>query len=102
MSRTYRRIHARHEYAWLLRIYVRHPFWRYLPIDPHSIEGRRALRRWHSDAQRTMKMVPAWYRRADERGKRRQENHACRVIPQHGGGEALAFRRRPTIRYDWW
>ena len=82
MSRTYRRIHARHEYAWLLRTYVRQPFWRYFPID--------------------LKMVPAWYRRADERSKRHRENHACLVIPQHGGGEALTFRRRSTIRYDWW
>ena len=102
MSRTYRRIHTRYEYGWLLRTYARCPFWRYLPIDPHSIEGRRALRRWHSDAQQTMKMVPAWYRRADERSKRHRENHACLVIPQHGGGEALTFRRRSTIRYDWW
>ena len=102
MSRTRRRAHTRYEYVWLLRTYVRRPFWRHIPIDPRSDEGRRILRRWHSDAQETMQMVPAWYRRADERSKRHNENRACRLIPQHGGGESLAFRRRSTIRYDWW
>ena len=45
--------------------------------------------------------VPAWYRRADERTKRHQENTACRIITQRDDGEALAIRRRPTVRWTW-
>ncbi|MDA8190485.1 MAG: hypothetical protein M0Z68_03165 [Gammaproteobacteria bacterium] len=102
MSRTYRRARTRYEYGWLLRTYVRQPFWRYQPIDPQSIEGRRILRRWHSDGQDTMQMVPAGYRRAEERRRRHRDEQVCRVIPQHGGGEELHFRRYRTVRYTYW
>lgn len=99
MARTYRRKQKTHEYCWLLTDWRRGPG--RVRVDPASPEGRRRLARFHSDAQRTLRMAPAWYRRVDEHQKRHREDMACRTIPQHGGGEALAIRRRPTVRWTW-
>jgi hypothetical protein len=65
MSRTYRRRRQRHEYRWVLRD------WKWcnhilvpVLIDARSKEGRRAIARFHSDAERTMRSgPPSWYRR---------------------------------------
>ena len=59
MSRTYRRRGERYEYTWVLRE------WKFeyghrirVEIDRHSVEGQRAIARFHSDAQATMKGSP--------------------------------------------
>lgn len=103
MARTYRRKHEKHEYRLVLSDVQRLPGlrWRRVPIGRRTPEGRRRLARFHSDAYRPSRWVPAWYRRADERRKRHGEDTACRVIPQHGGGETLAIRRRPSVRWTW-
>ena len=46
-----------------------------------------------------MAMAPAVFRRLLERAARHRDNQHCRVIPQHGGGETLAFRRRRDLLY---
>jgi hypothetical protein len=65
MSRTYRRRGQRHEYRWLLRdsrwincVLVA------VFIDARSKQGRRAIARFHSDAESTIRSgAPHWYRR---------------------------------------
>ena len=103
MARTYRRKHEKHEYRLVLSDVQRLPGlrWRRVPIGQRTPEGRRRVARFHSDAHRPSCLVPAWYRRTDERRKRHGEDTACRVIPQHGGGETLAIRRRPSVRWTW-
>jgi len=72
MSRTYRRRGARYEYRWVLREWVFEPgIFRCLPIDRHSPEGRRAIARFHSDGDDTMKScVPRWFRRVFKQRQR--------------------------------
>ena len=103
MARTYRRRQEKHEYRWVLSDVRRLPGlrWRRVSIDRHAPEGRRRLARFHSDAHRPSCRVPAWYRHNDERVKRHRENTACRVIPQHGGGETLAICRKPSVCWNW-
>jgi hypothetical protein len=68
MSRTKRRLGARHHYAWVLRDWVWHGngFLVRGSLDPRSIEGRKLLARYHSDAgfgDYQHKSPPHWYRR---------------------------------------
>jgi len=60
MSKTIRRRSARYEYRWVLSDWVSLPSRSLLRqrIAPHSSEGRKRLAKFHSDSQRTMKMVP--------------------------------------------
>jgi hypothetical protein len=56
MSRTYCRRGQRHEYRWVLRDWI----WNdrrlvAVPIDARSKEGRRAIARFHSDAEFAMR-----------------------------------------------
>ena len=65
MSRTYRRRGERHEYCWVLREFVfESGSSTHIAIDRDSPEGRRAIARFHSDAEFTMRSAaPRWYRR---------------------------------------
>ena len=56
MSRTYRRRGERHEYRWVLRETVFNAGRiTHVLIDRHSPEGRRAIARFNSDAEFTMR-----------------------------------------------
>lgn len=103
MARTYRRRQEKHEYRWVLSDVQRLPGlrWRRVSIDRHTPEGRRRLARFHSDAHRPSCRVPAGYRHIEERRKRHGEATACRVIPQHGGGETLTICRKPSVCERW-
>ena len=103
MAKTYRRRQEKHEYRLVLSDVQRLPGlrWRRVRIDRHTPEGRRRLARFHSDAHWPSRRVPAWYRHIEERRKRHGEATACRVIPQHGGGETLAICRKPSVHWTW-
>lgn len=79
MSRTYRRRSARHEYPWVLRDWEFDPgCLRIIEIDRRSPEGRRAIARFHSDAQSAMNSgAPRWLRRVF---KRRQKTFNAREL----------------------
>ncbi len=64
MSRTYRRRGQTHEYRWVLRDRSdATPSWANALFDRHSREGRRAITRFHSDAEVTMRSsAPRWFR----------------------------------------
>ena len=69
MSRTYRRRGERHEYRWVLREWiVESGHVTPVVLDRNSPEARRAIARFHSDAQATMQGgVPRWFRRIFKR-----------------------------------
>jgi hypothetical protein len=107
MSRTYRRRGERHEYRWVLRESTFDPescrFAHYL-IDRDSSEGRRAIARFHSDAEITMRGgAPHWFRRIY---KRRQRNANARELlrwladPDYD--PVMHSRHRHSARWAWW
>ena len=105
MSRTYRRRGAQHEYCWVLRERVSESAClRAFPIDRHSREGRRALARFHSDAQVSMKIgVPYRFRRSF---KKRQATCNARELrrwfldPDYD--PVIDVKHRHAARWAWW
>ena len=65
MSRTYRRRQHDYEYRWVLRDRKNSPFpGAFLLFDRHSQAGRRAIARFHSDSEVTLRSsAPRWYRK---------------------------------------
>lgn len=105
MSRTYRRRGERHEYRWVLPEFVFESgcLTRVL-IDRGSPEGRRAIARFHSDAEATMKGgVPHWFRRVF---KRRQDNGNARELlrwfADPGYNPVMNVRHRSSAKWAWW
>lgn len=105
MSRTYRRGGARHEYRWVLREVV-FVFGRLLEIriDRHSSQGRRALARFHSDAEFTMRSAaPPWYRRVfDHRLRTLNDRELRRWIVDPGYDPVQQVRHRHRANWTWW
>jgi len=105
MSRTYRRRGERHEYRWVLREWLFEsdclkPFL----IDRRSPEGRRAITRFHSDVEVTMKgSVPHWFRRIF---KRRQctfnARELRRWLADPGYDPVMNVRHRSSAKWAWW
>jgi hypothetical protein len=105
MSRTYRRRGERHEYRWVLRDRSdATPWWAHALLDARSDAGRRAIARFHSDAEFTMKGgVPHWFCRIF---KRRQRNADTRELlrwiadPRHD--PVVQARHRHSAKWSWW
>jgi len=107
MSRTYRRRGERHEYRWVLRDLFFDSESRcfvHFQIDRHSSEGRRAIARFHSDAEVTMRSgVPHWFCRIF---KRRQRNADTRELlrwfadPDYD--PVMQSRHRHSAKWAWW
>ena len=105
MSRTYRRRGERYECRWVLREWAVEPG-RLTPVmlDRRSPEGRRALARFHSDVEATMKGgVPRWFRRIF---KRRQRNantrQLLRWLADPGYDPVMNARHRSSAKWAWW
>jgi hypothetical protein len=81
MSRTYRRKNQQYEYVWVLKdwnlffkecLSARH--------DRHLLTGRKAIAKFHSDAQVTMNSsAPRWYRKVFDRRRRTRNNRVMRL-----------------------
>lgn len=106
MSKTIRRRSARYEYRWVLsdwawiapRYSVRQR------IAPHSPEGRKRLAKFHSDSQRTMEMVPSYFRRSCNRKKRRENQQVLSRFSREGDwdhGPVMAPDKSKALSY-WW
>ena len=105
MSRTYRRRGELHEYRWVLREWIYesdglNP----VLLDRDSAEARRAIARFHSDAQVTMEGgVPRWFRRIF---KRRQRNantrQLLRWLADRGYDPVMNARHRNSAKWAWW
>ena len=105
MSRTYRRRGERHEYSWVLRDWTFEAgYVKRIALDPNSVAGRRALARFHSDAQVAMNGgVPRWFCRIF---KRRQRNADTRQLLRWFADPCyepvMNARHRHRAKWAWW
>ena len=105
MSRTYRRRGERHEYRWVLRDWNAPdlPGARTL-LERHSREGRRAIARFHSDAEITMRSgPPRWYRREfDHRLRTTNDRELRRWLADSGYDPVTQIRHLHQASWSWW
>lgn len=105
MSRTFRRRGERHEYRWVLRDWILVGL-RALPveIDRYSRAGRRAIARFHSDAEETMRSAaPHWYRRQfDHRIRTKNDREYRRWLADPGYDPIMCARHRHSANWSWW
>ena len=105
MSRTYRRRGERHEYRWVLRELVfESGCFREERIDRRSPQGRRAIARFHSDAEFTMRSAaPGWYRRVfDHRLRTMNDRELRRWLVDPGYDPVQQVRHRHRANWSWW
>jgi hypothetical protein len=105
MSRTYRRRGARHEYRWALREMV-FEAGRLVEfhVDRDAPQGRRAIARFHSDAEFTMRSpAPRWYRRVyDHRLRTLNDREMRRWLGDPGYDPVQQVRHRHQANWSWW
>ena len=105
MSRTYRRRGERHEYRWVLRDsrWINRVLVPVL-IDARSKEGRRAIARFHSDAESTLRSAaPRWYRRIfDHRLRTLNFRQLRRWFDDPGYDPVFQARHRHSANWSWW
>ena len=105
MSRTYRRRSERHEYLWVLREWTfERGYFEPVLLDRNSLEGRRAIARFHSDAQVTMNGgAPRWFRRLFKRRHREADaRELLRWLSDPGYEPMMNARHRNSARWAWW
>jgi len=105
MSRTFRRRGERHEYRWVLRDRSdATPWWAHALLDPHSKEGRRAITRFHSDAEITMSSsAPRWYRRVfDHQIRTTNDREFRRWLGDSGYDPVFQARHLHGANWSWW
>ena len=105
MSRTYRRRGQTHEYSWVLRDPSdATPWWARTALDRRSHEGRRAIARFHSDAEVTMRSgAPHWYRRAfDHRLRTLNDRQLRRCLADPDYDPVFQIRHRHDANWSWW
>lgn len=104
MSRTYRRRRHRYEYRWVLRDWADAPFFSPLLIDPRSNEGRRALARFHSDNEITLRSTaPRWYRKTfDRRLRTFNDKQLRRWLANPEYDPVMQARHRHCANWSWW
>jgi len=105
MSRTYRRRGQRQEYRWVLRD------WKWsncvlvpVLIDARSKEGRRAIARFHSDVESTMRSgAPRWFRRIyDHRLRTLNCREFRHWLDDPGYDPVFHVRHRHGANWSWW
>lgn len=105
MSRTYRRRRHRYEYHWVLRDWKAGlPFGAPVLIDPRSPDGRRAITRFHSDRETTMRgAAPRWYRKVfDRRLRAFNDEQLRRWIANPGYDPVMRAWHRHDANWSWW
>ena len=105
MSRTYRRRGERHEYRWVLRDRSdAAPWWAHELLDRHSKEGRRAIARFHSDAEVTMRSGPprGFCRVFKRRLRNAGTGELRRWLFESGYDPVLQSRHRHSAKWAWW
>jgi hypothetical protein len=105
MSRTYRRRGQEHEYRWVLRDWNGSvPFGSSVLLDPRSREARRAIARFHSDAETTMGgAAPRWYRKVFDRRLRTSNDKQLRRWFANPGYDPLTqASHRHSANWSWW
>jgi len=105
MSRTYRRRRYRYEYRWVLRDREADvPSGTGVLFDLHSPEGRRAVARFHSDSEITLRSsAPRWYRKVyDRRLRTSNDKQLRRWLADPGYDPLMQVRHRHTANWSWW
>ena len=105
MSRTYRRRGERHEYRWVLRDWsAPEPFSVPVLLERYSPEARRAIARFHSDAEFTMRSAaPRWYRREfDHRLRTMNDRELRRWLADPGYDPVMQVRHLHQANWSWW
>ncbi|MGE3424954.1 MAG: hypothetical protein AB7N24_23140 [Dehalococcoidia bacterium] len=105
MSRTFRRRREQFEYRWVLRGYCASaPFWSRILLDRRSREGRRAIARFHSDAEFTVRSAaPRWYRRVfDHELRTLNDRELRRWLRDPGYDPVQQVRHRHRANWSWW
>ena len=105
MSRTYRRRRHRYEYEWVLRDRNADvPFGTTVLLDPRLREGRRAIARFHSDAEVTLgSAAPRWYRKVfDRRLRTFNDRQLRRWLADPGYDPVMQVRHRHSANWSWW
>jgi hypothetical protein len=99
-----RRRGERHDYRWVLRDSVFDAgHFREIRIDQHSPEGRRALARFHSDAQPIMGPAPRWYRLVyDHRLRTMNDRELRRWLIDPAYEPVQQARHRHQADWSWW
>jgi hypothetical protein len=104
MSRTYRRRRHRYEYRWVLRDWTDVPFVAPLTFNPRSPEGRRAIARFHSDNEITMRSTaPRWYRKLfDRRLRTFNDKQLRRWLADPEYDPVMQAWHRHCANWSWW
>jgi hypothetical protein len=105
MSHTYRRRGQKHEYRWVLRDWdASVPFGSSVLLDPRSREGRRAIARFHSDAETTMRGgAPRWYRKVfDRRLRTSNDKQLRRWLADSGYDPLTQDSHLHSANWSWW
>jgi hypothetical protein len=105
MPRTYRRRHQRYEYRWVLRDWeAAVPIGATVMFDPRSSQGRRALARFHSDNEITMRgAAPRWYRKVFNRRLRTfNEKQLRRWLADPGYDPIMQASHHHDANWSWW
>jgi len=104
MSRTYRRRGERQEYRWVLREWTFEAgHLRAIMLDRDSAEGRRAIARFHSDAQVNKSGPPRWFRRVFKRRQRSSNTREfLRWLADPGHEPLMTARHRNSAKWAWW
>jgi len=105
MSRTYRRRRQRYEYRWVLRDWEADvPFGTAVLLDLHSPEGRRAVARFHSDSEITLRSsAPRWYRKVfDRRLRTFNDKQLRRWLADPDYDPVMQVRHRHCANWSWW
>lgn len=106
MSHTYRRRGQHFEYRWVLRDYkVTTPAVRARGLlDLRSKEGRRAVARFHSDAECTMRGgAPRWFRRIFKcRLRNANTVELRRWLADPAYDPVLQTQHRHSANWAWW
>src|SRR5687767_6553570 len=105
MSRTYRRRRHRYEYKWVLRDWKANvPFGTAVLLDSRSREGRRAIARFHSDAEITLRSTaPRWYRKTfDRRLSNFNAKQLRRWLADPEYDPVMQVRHLHRANWSWW
>lgn len=108
MSRTYRRRNATYNYDSVLRVRVATgPYrWTYdrVAVSPKSVEGKRALAQYHSDAgfgDYRHACPPHWYRNYLNRRSARRDEQELHRWRKDAEREVMLPRRVREARWYW-
>lgn len=103
MARTFRRVDARHDYSWTLDDPAA-PLHAPRRLDPRSVQGRRALARYHSDATITLaQTAPRWYRKiSDRRIRMRNRMELHRWLRNPDFDPVFRDWHKHEANWSWW